>query len=87
MKTTLDIPDDLFRKAKITAAEEGRSLRELVTEALREKLSRKTAILVAEPPWMKFFGAFGNSDEDRADGRRIQAAIDEEFGRIDPLEK
>lgn len=86
MKTTLDIPDDLFRKAKITAAEEGRSLRELVAEALREKLSGKTTV-VAQPPWMKFFGAFGNSEDDRADGRRIQAAIDEEFGKIDPLEK
>jgi hypothetical protein len=34
MKTTLDLPDPLFRKAKATAAERGQSLKEFVTEAL-----------------------------------------------------
>lgn len=35
MKTTLEIPDDLFRAAKAKAALEGRKLKDLVTEALR----------------------------------------------------
>jgi hypothetical protein len=39
MKTTLDIPDELFREAKSRAALEGIKLRELIAEALREKLS------------------------------------------------
>ncbi|MFT5191821.1 MAG: hypothetical protein ACI957_004866 [Verrucomicrobiales bacterium] len=38
MKTTLELPDDLFRGAKIAAARQGRTLKELFTEALREKL-------------------------------------------------
>ena len=39
MKTTVDIPDELFREAKSRAAREGIKLRELVAEALREKLN------------------------------------------------
>ena len=39
MKTTIEIPDPLFRKAKSTAADRGQTLKDLVTEALREKLS------------------------------------------------
>ncbi len=38
MKTTFDLPDQLIRQAKARAAEEGRPLRELVAEALAEKL-------------------------------------------------
>ena len=38
MKTTIEIPDALFRKAKSKAAERGQTLKELVTEALQEKL-------------------------------------------------
>src|ERR1017187_5434506 len=38
MKTTLEIPDDLFRRAKSAAAEQGIPLRELVSEALAEEL-------------------------------------------------
>ena len=38
MKTTLEIPDPLFRRAKSAAAERGIPLRALVTEALAEKL-------------------------------------------------
>jgi len=38
MKTTLEIPDALFRQAKRRAAEEGITLRELVERALRATL-------------------------------------------------
>ena len=38
MKTTIDIPDELFREAKARAALEGIKLKDLVAEALREKL-------------------------------------------------
>lgn len=34
MKTTLDIPDDLFRQIKIKAATDGRKLKDIVTEGL-----------------------------------------------------
>jgi hypothetical protein len=38
MKTTIDIPDELFREAKARAAMEGIKLKDLVADALRAKL-------------------------------------------------
>jgi hypothetical protein len=35
VKTTLEIPDELYRQAKIHAAQENRKMRDLVTEGLR----------------------------------------------------
>ena len=40
MKTTIDIPDDLFRLAKARAAMSGISLRQFVTDTLRLKLEQ-----------------------------------------------
>ena len=37
MKTTLDIPDALFKRAKSAAATRGIPFRELVSEALAER--------------------------------------------------
>jgi hypothetical protein len=37
VKTTLEIPDIIFRRAKSAAANRGIPLREFVTEAVREK--------------------------------------------------
>ncbi len=39
MKTTFDLPDPLLRRAKAVAADQGRPLRDLVAEALKEKLA------------------------------------------------
>ena len=38
MKTTLDLPDELIREAKLRALMQGRTLRDLVAEFLREGL-------------------------------------------------
>lgn len=43
MKTTLEIPDSLHRRAKIRAAELGISFAALVKEALTAALERRTA--------------------------------------------
>jgi hypothetical protein len=43
MKTTLELPDELFVAAKKRAAEERRSLRDLVTSGLRAELRRPRA--------------------------------------------
>ena len=39
MKTTFDLPEPLLREAKSMAAQQGRPLRDLVAEALTDKLS------------------------------------------------
>ena len=40
MKTTVELPDALFRQAKALAATRGVTLRRLFTEALEEQLRR-----------------------------------------------
>lgn len=48
MKTTLEIPDAVFRKAKVTAAMRGQSLRELVTEAIEQHLNHREPAKTSE---------------------------------------
>ena len=39
MKTTLEMPDKLFRRVKATAAQRGQSLKQLITVALERELA------------------------------------------------
>lgn len=41
MRTTISIDDDVIRVAKLRAAAEGKTLGEIVTEALRERVARR----------------------------------------------
>ena len=43
MKTTVEMPDDLYRRAKAEAALSGRKLKDLVEEGLRLALEAKPA--------------------------------------------
>jgi hypothetical protein len=44
MRTTVDIPDETYRTIKVLAAEQGRTVRELILEGLKAVLrTRKTA--------------------------------------------
>jgi len=43
MKTTLEIPDPIFRRAKSVAAERGIPFREFVTEAVKDRVQRESA--------------------------------------------
>jgi len=85
MKTTIEIPDPLFRKAKARAAERGQSLKELVAEALRDKLASGTGrVAEAGPPWMRGFGKLRDLHRET---ERIQATIDEVFETIEPEDR
>jgi hypothetical protein len=76
------MPDAVFRKAKAKAAERGQSLKDFVTEALREKLSgRGTAPVAHGPAWMRGFGKLRALKKGTA---KIQCRIDEEFGVVEP---
>ncbi|MBN8508406.1 MAG: hypothetical protein J0L57_07330 [Burkholderiales bacterium] len=39
MRTTLDLPDDILRRAKIEAVERGSTLRQLVIDALQREMA------------------------------------------------
>ncbi len=83
MKTTLEIPDPVFRKAKARAAEEGIPLRQFITEAVQDKL-RKPPAAASEKPWMRGFGKLRHL---HAETMRIQRIIDEEFETIEPEDR
>ncbi|HEY6509009.1 MAG TPA: hypothetical protein VIY56_13405 [Vicinamibacterales bacterium] len=85
MKTTLEVPDAVFRKAKATAAERGQSLGSFVTEALQEKLVRRTGrSAVATPGWMRGFGKLRTLRKETA---RIQDRIDQAFEVVEPEDR
>ena len=79
MKTTLEIPDLIFRRAKAVAAERGVSFREFVTEAVKDKLTVEAK--AADKPWLK---AMGKLKHLRKETERINRLIEEEFEKIDP---
>jgi len=85
MKTTVEIPDPLFRRAKSKAAERGQSLKEFMTEALQEKLVRTAGdVRAGAPPWMQGFGKLRRLRKETA---RIQDRIDEAFEVIEPEDR
>jgi hypothetical protein len=76
MKTTLEIPDFVFRRAKAVAAERGIPLRQLVTEAVQEKLKTTSQ----EKPWMKHFGKLKHLHRER---KEIERRVEDAFEQID----
>jgi hypothetical protein len=82
VKTTIELPDELFREAKATAARRGTALKQFFTEALAEKLARE--------------GIIGDGGESPRDWpvpppdvpieelKRIGAIIEEAFEKIEP---
>ena len=85
MKTTIEIPDVLFRRAKAKAAERGQTLRDLVPEALQEKLAAGVGkSRSAEPEWMQ---GFGKLRQLRKETQRVQARIEDRFETIEPEDR
>ncbi len=79
VKTTLEIPDSVFRRAKARAAATGQSLTRLVTDSLNEKLAKPASR--GHKPWMALAGAFKHG---RAESRRILRRIEQEFEVLEP---
>jgi hypothetical protein len=78
MKTTLEIPDPIFRRAKATAAEHGIPLRQFVSEAVAEKLEGK-----APRGDRVRLAVAGKLRHLRKETARINSLIKEEFERIE----
>lgn len=79
MKTTLEIPDRIFRRAKSAAAQRGIALRVFVTEAVEEKLS--AASRKEQKPWVRLAGALDHLHKDTV---RINGIMKREFEQIEP---
>jgi hypothetical protein len=78
MKTTLEIPDPIFRRAKSVAAARGVPLREFVTQAVKDKLGACST--PAERPWVKHMGKLKHLHEET---ERIDRLMEEDFEKID----
>jgi len=79
MKTTLEIPDEVFRRSKAAAAMRGESLKDFVTESLRVRLEERSPEEPSEPGWRRVFGK-----ADPSAVAEVDAIIAEEFETTDP---
>jgi len=61
MKTTLELPDDLYRQAKTRAASQNRKVKDLVSEGLR-------GVLTAHP---------ATASDDKKEASRVMDALDD----------
>lgn len=78
MKTTIELPDRLFRQAKAAAATRGISLKEFFAESVERRL--RAGSENSEATWKKLHGGLASL---RRETRRIQEAIEAEFEQVD----
>ena len=83
MKTTVELPDALFRKAKSAAAHEGMSLKAFFAEAIKERLAHQTPSEKNVPAWERVFGGLRSLHRENL---RVDQLIAAEFESIDEEE-
>lgn len=59
MRTTVNLPEDLLRDAKLAATRSGRSLSDVVADGVRLLLSRQEHLSVPGRPALPVFGGNG----------------------------
>jgi hypothetical protein len=86
VKTTIVCPEELFRRTKSVVAQEGVTLKQLLTEALESKLGTRTTARngMAAPRWMRAYGALRHLRDER---KAIERAIESEFEKIEPEDR
>ncbi len=84
MRTTIELPDTLFREVKSTAARQGMRLKDYITEALQDKLAKRPTH--EDRPWMKFAGIAASDPEMVAELKGIEQIVEENFGQIEEEE-
>jgi hypothetical protein len=82
LKTTVEMPDALFRKAKATAAERGLTLKSFLTGAVEEHLRRSAVSKTSSsvPAWMSAFGGLRHLHKETV---RINRILQREFEQVD----
>jgi hypothetical protein len=78
MKTTLEIPDSIFRRAKAKAAQEKIPLRQFVSDAVAEKLAIQPNFAETRAGLV---GGLRHLSEETA---RINRLIENEFESVEP---
>jgi hypothetical protein len=83
VKTTVEIPEPLFRQLKISAAKQGKTIRAVVNEALTEKLNRTQHGIEDVPAWRVAFGGLRRLRDETA---RINQDLATESSQVNPEE-
>jgi plasmid stability protein len=81
VKTTLEIPDPLYRRLKVSAAHQGKTVRAFVNETLVEKLRAPDGAAASVPAWRQAFGGLRHL---RKETRRVEKTVAAEFSHVDP---
>jgi hypothetical protein len=77
VKTTLDVPDRLYRQIKARAALKGQTIKSFFLDAIRAKLVSDQNDKSTQVGWRAVYGK-GNPD----DVANVQRMIDDEFSRV-----
>jgi hypothetical protein len=80
VKTTIELPDPIFRRAKAAAAAQGKSLKVFFTEAVQQRLTAASNSPAGPKRWEK---AFGGLRDLHRENLRIARLIEAEFETID----
>jgi hypothetical protein len=87
IKTTIELPEALFRRAKSVAAQEEVTLKQLLTEALESRLDGRMSAPYGKahaPRWIRAYGALRHLRQER---KAIERAIESEFEKIEPEDR
>jgi len=81
MRTTIRIDDALYRRAKSLAAQSGRTVSDVIEDAVRASLSQKPTRGTAALPALPTFGGSGvQPGVDLSDNARLRDLMDEGEG-------
>jgi hypothetical protein len=87
MKTTIDIPEDLYRRVKAKSALEGRAVREVTIELYRQWLESSAASASTGTPAERLEAWFGAADaalNDAPPGPTAREILQEDRNRLEP---
>ncbi len=78
MKTTLEVPDSVYRQVKARAALKGQTVKAFVLDAIQDKLRTEADQRKQTKGWQSVFGKAPKDDV-----AELQKILDEEFSGID----
>jgi hypothetical protein len=81
MRTSIEVPDDLFRKIRVHTAENGITFRQFILDSAEQAL--EASHRSSNNAWRSVFGVMADHSHEM---ERIKKRIDDEFEPIDPEE-
>jgi predicted nucleic acid-binding protein len=85
VKTTLELPDALLRETRAFAARRGLSLRQVIVEALAQKLKVEQESPESKP-WLQAFRDIERDQVLKQELLRLRRRIEAEFEQVNPEE-